>query len=329
VAVISIIVPVYKTEKFLRRCIDSVLAQAFSDFECILVDDGSPDGCPAICDEYAEADRRVRVIHQENAGTARARDAGVKASAGKYLVFVDSDDFIPPEPVRLLYEKAHESGADIVCGAIRFLFKKREVVYMDVLDFSNPLEHIFQSLNNGVCGKIYRREIYPGGLYIPGSNYGEDLIINAQIFSRATREKIAFTDSVVYTYDRRTAGITTRTETFKELSWLEYPPAVCYLWMYDYLNENKLLEGRLKDVFLRRMVKDAILSYICVKGKVSKDEIDMFYNEYFGPCRAKYETRCPEGIIIPLHIISPGLGRFYVRIFNYLKHIRLKLKGMY
>jgi len=328
-AVVSIIVPVYKTENFLRRCVDSVLAQTFADFECILVDDGSPDGCPAICDGYAGTDKRIRVIHQENSGTARARDAGVKASTGKFLVFVDSDDFIAPDAVQSLCEKARESGADIVCGAIRFLFKKREMVYRDVSDFSNPLEYVFSSLNNGVCGKIYRREIYHGDMYIPESSYGEDLIINAQIFSRTTREKIAFADSVVYTYDRGTAGITTRMETFRELSWLEYPPAVCYMWMYDYLNENGLFEGRLKDVFLRRMIKDAILSYICVKGKVGKDEIDIFHNGFWGPCGAKYEIRYPERIIIPLYIISPVFGRFYVRVFNFLKRARLKLKGMY
>lgn len=89
---ISCIVPVYNVEKYLRRCVDSILAQTFTDFELILVDDGSPDGCPAICDEYAEKDSRVRVIHQENKGVSAARNAGLDMARGEYVCFVDGDD---------------------------------------------------------------------------------------------------------------------------------------------------------------------------------------------------------------------------------------------
>ncbi|MDR2409141.1 MAG: glycosyltransferase, partial [Bacteroidales bacterium] len=91
--VLSIIVPVYKVEPYLRRCIDSILAQTFTDFECILIDDGSPDGCPAICDEYAEKDKRIMVIHQENEGVSAARNAGLDIAKGEWIGFVDSDDW--------------------------------------------------------------------------------------------------------------------------------------------------------------------------------------------------------------------------------------------
>jgi len=326
---ISVIIPVYKTEKYLRRCIGSVLAQTFEDFECVLVDDGSPDGCPEICDDYAGMDRRIKVVHQQNAGTARARDAGVKASIGKFLVFVDSDDTIPVDAIQILYDKQQESGADIVCGNIKFKFKKQEMVYEDTADFSNPLEYVFTSLNNGVCGKIYRREVYRDDMYIPELSYGEDLTVNAQIFSRIKREKIVFVNRPVYVYDRRTAGITTRQKTFKDMPWQSYPPITCYLWMYGYLNKNRLLDDqRLKDVFLRRMIKDGILSYICVKKRISRDDVSILYNDYFAPCGIKYEIRYPERIILPMYVISGGLGELYIRIFNLFRGIRLKLKGM-
>jgi glycosyltransferase involved in cell wall biosynthesis len=91
--VISIIVPVYKVEPYLRRCIDSILAQGFTDFECILIDDGSPDNCPTICDEYMEKDKRIVVIHQENKGVSAARNAGLNRAQGKWIGFVDSDDW--------------------------------------------------------------------------------------------------------------------------------------------------------------------------------------------------------------------------------------------
>ena len=89
----SIIIPVYNVEKYLNKCVDSVLNQTFTDFEVILVDDGSPDNCPAICDSYAEKDKRVRVIHKQNGGLSDARNTGIKNSAGKYLISLDSDDY--------------------------------------------------------------------------------------------------------------------------------------------------------------------------------------------------------------------------------------------
>ena len=91
---VSVIVPVYKAEKYLHRCIDSILAQSFTDWECILVDDGSPDGSGAICDQYAEEDARIRVIHKENGGVSLARNVGLEVAQGIYLTFVDSDDWI-------------------------------------------------------------------------------------------------------------------------------------------------------------------------------------------------------------------------------------------
>ena len=101
-AEISIVVPVYRVEAYLRPCVDSLLAQTFSDIEIILVDDGSPDSCGSICDEYAAKDRRVRVLHQKNSGLSRARNAGVRQAAGRYICFVDSDDLVCPRYCQVL-----------------------------------------------------------------------------------------------------------------------------------------------------------------------------------------------------------------------------------
>ena len=95
--IISIIIPVYKAEKFLNRCIDSVLIQSFKDYELILVDDGSPDNSGAICDEYAEKDARIKVLHKKNGGVSSARNAGIEISRGEWIVFVDSDDYLQPD----------------------------------------------------------------------------------------------------------------------------------------------------------------------------------------------------------------------------------------
>lgn len=116
-AKVSVIVPVYNAEKYLNQCVDSILAQTITELECILVDDGSTDSSPAICDEYAARDSRVKVIHKPNGRASSARNAGIRAARGEYIAFVDSDDWISPD----MYERMLEPGADIcLCDYVRF-----------------------------------------------------------------------------------------------------------------------------------------------------------------------------------------------------------------
>jgi glycosyltransferase involved in cell wall biosynthesis len=103
---ISIIIPVYNVELYLRRCLDSILAQTFGDFECILVDDGSPDNCPAICDEYVKKDNQFRVIHKkQNEGLPKARKSGLNIAVSEFVIHLDSDDWLEPNALELLYNK--------------------------------------------------------------------------------------------------------------------------------------------------------------------------------------------------------------------------------
>ena len=116
----SVIVPVYKAEKFLHTCVESVLGQSFPDYELILVDDGSPDNCPALCDEYAAGDDRVRVIHKENGGVSSARNAGMRAAAGEYLVFLDSDDWwCEPNGLEILHQSLCRRPVDVLIYGVR------------------------------------------------------------------------------------------------------------------------------------------------------------------------------------------------------------------
>lgn len=111
---VSIIVPVYKAEKYLHRCVDSILAQTFTDWECILVDDGSPDGSGAICDEYAAKDYRIQVIHKENGGVSSARQSGMDAAIGEYVIHADPDDWIEPEMLYEMFSEAISNDYDLV-----------------------------------------------------------------------------------------------------------------------------------------------------------------------------------------------------------------------
>lgn len=113
---VSVIVPVYKVEKYLPACIESILSQSFEDFELILVDDGSPDRCGAICDEYAQKDQRIRVIHKENGGVSAARNRGLEESVGQYIAFCDSDDYWSENFLETLVNKMESTGCDIVNG---------------------------------------------------------------------------------------------------------------------------------------------------------------------------------------------------------------------
>lgn len=124
---ISIIVPVHQAEKFIRRCLDSIVNQTFSDWECILVDDGSIDLSGAVCDEYAEKDSRLRVIHQANRGVSVARQVALDASRGEYIAFADSDDWVEPKWLEKLYRKITGEGVDmVICDFERILADRTE-----------------------------------------------------------------------------------------------------------------------------------------------------------------------------------------------------------
>lgn len=184
---ISIIVPVYKAEQYLRPCIDSILAQTYTDFELVLVDDGSPDNCGAICDEYATKDSRVKVIHQRNQGQAAARNAAVKMALGEWVCFVDSDDVIHPQMLDSLYRAASMSDAGIsMCSAVEaeelpgdFLENKQTEYRVAILD-ERTLESLFDHGEHRpwvIWGKLIRKEIVKKLPFAAGRIYEDNAVV--------------------------------------------------------------------------------------------------------------------------------------------------------
>lgn len=188
-ALVSVIVPVYNVEQFLKRCVDSILAQTFKDFELILVDDGSPDNCGNICDEYAKSDNRIHVIHKDNGGLSDARNAGIewvlKNSDSKYFSFIDSDDFVHTRFLEIFIKTFNETNSDIVvCEMTRDMEKEEffnqdtySVVEYDKHDFILSTYQGEWSRNIASCSKIYKRNLFEEIRFPFGKKYEDGMTI--------------------------------------------------------------------------------------------------------------------------------------------------------
>lgn len=210
---ISILVPVYKVEPYLRKCLDSVVSQTYPNLEIILVDDGSPDRCGEICDEYAAKDPRVRVIHQKNAGIAVARNVALDMASGDYIMFVDSDDWLEKNACETVLAIAQAQQADMVCFGYNEVkpsgVTARPVcASSDVVEKEAFLKNIIwgRSLIRDYCwNKFVARQLYEGIRFPKGRVY-EDVGTVYKTVHRA--EKIYMTDQVLYNYLTRKGSIT-------------------------------------------------------------------------------------------------------------------------
>lgn len=224
----SVIVPIYNIEKYLRKCVESVLAQSFTDYELILVNDGSPDNCPEICDEYAINNPKVQVIHKKNGGLVSARQAGIKLAKGDYIFNLDGDDALLPDALESAYDIIKDTGADIVSFSYRTcingvigdvvydllsegLYKKPEIekfIYPNLLSNSN-MEHLFYFL----CGKAIKKDLLLNHqLNVnPAISLGEDLSCIVPCFLDANT--VYFSKKDVYLYTIRNDSISTDFKT--------------------------------------------------------------------------------------------------------------------
>ena len=275
---ISIIVPVYNVENRIRRCVDSVLAQSFTDFELILVDDGSTDGSGDICDEYSEQDDRVRVIRQENGGVSRARNIGIKASRGKYISFVDSDDYVEPDYLAVLI-----SGIKNVDLAICGVYYCRDGIeeksaQKEYDDFCQRLQDSTELLAellrdrrfNYVYSKLYSREIIiENGIFFDEDiTLGEDTIFVMDYLCRIG--SVYIIGKAYYNYVRYDGN--TLTTKFREDSYQQYT------YINDYIEKAFLNLGVLDSILLkeidRRRLEAAAWSIdsIMQNTEISKEE---------------------------------------------------------
>lgn len=209
---ISVIVPIYKVEEYLDRCVRSIAEQTYSDLEIILVDDGSPDGCPAICDAWAEKDARIKVIHKENGGLSDARNAGIEIATGEYVAFIDSDDSIEPDFIQKLYDAITEYNADVAECAVLYVdesgntLRERNSAPMTEMGKIEALRRLVleDGVYQTVWNKLYRREVIADIPFAVGK-YHEDEFWTYQVFDRI--EKLAVVHDSLYNYLQRGSSI--------------------------------------------------------------------------------------------------------------------------
>lgn len=240
---ISVIVPVYKVELYLRRCVDSILAQTFSDFELILVDDGSPDRCGAICDEYAEKDSRVHVIHQENGGLSAARNAGIDwvfaNSDNQWLTFIDSDDWVHPQMLEQLYRAVQEHAVKVSVGSYCETDGEEpweENPVMQSKLWSVEQYYVERNVNAtiAVC-KLYARDCFREIRYPVGKIHEDEYVTYRILFEQ---EKVAVIETPMYAYYFNANSITKSAWTPKKMDSL-----AAIEGQIAFLKKNGFLDG--------------------------------------------------------------------------------------
>lgn len=275
---ISIIVPVYNVEPYLRRCVDSILAQTFTDFELILVDDGSPDNCGVICDEYARIDSRVKVIHQENKGQAAARNAAVREADGDWISFVDADDLIHSAYLSVLLSAISEQKATIACchalEAVNcpqsFFYHKEPVTFQKAVVNEEALLSLFKEpfLCWIVWCKLLPKEIVQRFPFTDGRVYEDNAIAVKWLYEAG---EILYTDTALYYYQINPNGTTKGPKTTKK--------RLDYLWalseQLDFFREKQmelLLKKRLFPFLIscKNLLSDIYLTEPAVAKKVQK-----------------------------------------------------------
>lgn len=277
---ISVIVPIYKVENYLKKCIDSIVNQTYKNIEILLIDDGSPDNCGIICDEYAKKDERIKVIHKENGGLSDARNYGIEASTGDYIIFIDSDDYVSESMCENLLICALENNADIVSCNFKEIYvdnnkeKINKQSIKESLEVYTNLEVIYKYFFdytvdiNVVWNKLYKRELFfkRESIRFPKGKLHEDDYTICKLYYYAN--KIVIINDVLYYYIRRCDSIT---GNFSDINILDKIDAII-----EHYNFAKNKETKLKYIIQAKGI-DYYKDYLCIK---SSKKINKKINDY-------------------------------------------------
>ena len=275
--IISVIVPVYKVEKYLDRCVSSITGQTYKNLEIILVDDGSPDRCPQMCDEWAEHDSRIRVVHKENGGLSDARNAGLKIAAGQYISFIDSDDWIESEMYERMVRAMNRDKSDIAACSVRMVWEagSHTQILIQTPDYvlgrKEAQKALLQEnlLKQPVWYKLYKRECVKSILFDVGHCH-EDVYWSYKAIGIA--ERVSLIAYVGYNYLQRNDSIMGVGYSLKRLDAL-----IAYCKRYEYMKKEfpEFADMALKLIWLKCMY-DGQQAMLYLSAEDKKKAFDLF-----------------------------------------------------
>ena len=309
---VSVIVPVFSGEDLLRRCIDSIRAQSLTDFELILVDDGSYDGCGKTCDEYAMFDHRIKVLHQKNGGVSVARNSGLKLATGKYITFCDGDDYYCEELLKTAYEAIVNSDSDMVSYHMKRLSGMHEsigyVSYDDSYDLNegNRFEYIYKVIRREtggwqVCRSMFRNAIIRDHnieFCTTCHNYAEDLGFTVEFLFYSG--KVSYINEELYIYDdrRETSMMNTsknvcRINDINELSYYLYNKAIAIYPSIDYfLIHHYLIRSHIIDAY-KAVTIEEFMKWVDAIDSVNNKDYFMSQNRLYFVWMKKQKKKLP------------------------------------
>lgn len=323
---VSVIVPIYKVEQYLKRCIDSIIAQTYKNIEIILVDDGSPDNCGAICDEYALNNGRIKVVHKPNGGLSDARNKGIEVSKGDYICFVDSDDYVEKDYIEKMLSAAELSNADLVISNFKYVYedgtiKKYEFEHEFKSYSSEESMEILVSNNMSIplvvaWSKLYAKKLFSEYRFKKGLIHEDEEICHKIINSS---NKIVIIDDVLYNYVQRTGSIMNEIKLSKDL-------VVCDILKdrYEFLVENGYNKIICENAFLNYYASVNKFIYLSKKHKNRKINADLSFEmkkilnskSYKNIKLLKRAKLCIKRLIVKLNFVGLVYGVLKRSDFN-------------
>lgn len=311
---ISIIVPVYKVEQYIHKCVDSILAQTFTDFELILVDDGSPDNCGEICDEYAVNDNRIKVIHKENGGLASARNAGLDIVKGDYIGFVDSDDWIEKDMYELLYNMCIKNNCDIASCTSKIYYSDKIVITgthpLIIHDRNEAMKTMLEGelYDEVVWTKLFKRSLLKDIKFPVGMTY-EDTAFTYKVIHRS--EKVCCIGKPKYNYIKRDNSMMD-----KAVKDIKIDAVLIYDEMCEFINQHY---KELSELVILKLANCAmvVLNLISLSGnfkghKIKYYKVTSILNNYFNKTIKLKEYAKTVKVLLAATKVHPLLYKFII-----------------
>ena len=326
---ISVIVPVYNAEKSLCKCIDSILAQTYSNLEIVLVDDGSPDGCPAICDKYTARDSRIKVIHQENKGVANARNTGLDNITGEFLCFVDSDDYIDDNYIEAFYNYIDEE-TDVIVSMCKYISSDNTLLELlvspeqiTVVSVDENINICQSQSNNSVWAKLIRKELvfnncirFPEDIYL-----GEDAVFVAECILNS--RIIKYIPNPTYNYVLYDESLCHGKLNQKKLTYLNAWEKICEL-CNDTPKSKSVAAHQLISIclFLYRQSFVESNAHSSLNEQVYSKIISANYREYFAVSSGNLKYRIKYFLLTNYRLVYDALLKlkFWRQIKGFIHH---------